>query len=144
MPPRTMRVLPADASNASILDLVHQWVNLIAAERIEEAQALLSVEPAERGWTPELIQELIAAYEFPYELASNLPSKITPVNTARVQDINPRHCIDRWQSQGQSGIIGTVEFDLPINEVWTDLTAVFWIKQHLEGIVLELYDIHVL
>ncbi len=139
-----MRILPANASDTMILDLVRQWVDLIAAERVKEAQALLNTEQAEQVWTPELIQELIAAYEFPYELEFNKPPQMTSVNTARVHDIAPRHNIDRWQSQDDSNIIGTVEFDLPMNEIWTDLTALFWIKQHPKGIVLELHDIHIL
>lgn len=139
-----MQVLPTNASDAMILDLVYQWVNLIATEQIEEAQALLSTQTAITQWTPELIQELIAAYEFPNHSASELPARITPIATARIDDISPRHTIDRWQSPDASGIVGSVEFDLPINGVWSDLTALFWIKQYPEGIALELNDIHVL
>jgi len=42
------------------------------------------------------------------------------------------------------GSVGQVWFDLPLNGVWSDLTATFDIKLDGEALYLELDDIHVL
>jgi hypothetical protein len=61
-----------------------------------------------------------------------------------VGDIAPRHEVTRWGAKRGSDVVGEIEFDLPINGIWSDLTALFWVKHHPEELVLELYDIHVL
>ena len=135
-----MKVLPANASDETILNRVREWVNLLAADRVEEALALLSAEDAERDWPPDRVREAIAGYE----LEPDVLSAVTPVETARAEDIQPSHTVDRWEHESRPGVVGDVAFDLPVNGVWSDLTALFWIKQVPEGLALELYDIHIL
>lgn len=130
-----MVILPADASDETILALVRQWVNFIASDRMESAQDLLDTNDVEREWSPSLIRELLSRYE---------PPRVTCVEAAQVGDLVPRHTVDRWASDTDSTRIGTVEFDLPLDGFWSDLTAIFWVKFHPEGLVLELYDIHVM
>lgn len=128
-----MVILPADADDEAILALVRQWVNLVAGDRIEAAQDLLNSEAVERDWPPNLIRELLAGYE-----------PITPVETAQITDLIPNHSVDRLESADNPAIAGVIEFDLPINGAWSDLTASFWIKKCPDGLILELFDIHIL
>jgi len=130
-----MVILPSDADDETILALVRQWVNLVASDDIEAAQDLLKTEDVDRDWPPELIRELLVGYE---------PDHITPVEEAQIGELVPHHTVDRTEPQAGSAVAGVVEFDLPMNGAWSDLTAIFWIMRHPEGLVLELYDIHVM
>lgn len=135
-----MQILPIDADDEMILNLVRQWVNLLANDQVDAAQALLSIDEADRDWTPALIREVIAEYEYD----PGVLSRITPVETAQIRDLQPYHTVDLLSEINATDVRGTVEFDLPINGFWSDLTAIFWIKSHPQGLVLELYDIHIL
>lgn len=53
--------------------------------------------------------------------------------------------VTRWpQPRARVEVMGMVEYDLPINGVWSDLTAIFWLRRMPDGLALELYDIHIL
>jgi hypothetical protein len=139
-----MVILPPDATDANLLAVVRRWVDLLAAGEYPQAQSLLVRDGAERDWPPALVAELIASYELPPGASSGEASRVTTVNTARVFDVQPRHAVSRWQASGRPGVVGDIHFDLPINGVWSDLTAIFWLRQVPGGLVLELFDIHVL
>ena len=140
-----MHVLPRTASDTMILDVVRQWVSFVAADQVDAAEALLHCDRDSPAWSPDLLRELVATYESPQALAEP-PSVLigAPSGTTQVAAVLPRSRVDRWEETDDSGIIGSVEFDLPPNRVCSDLTALFWIKSHPEGIVLELHDIQVL
>jgi hypothetical protein len=127
-----------------MLSVVREWVDLLAVGDYAQAQALLVRDGAERDWSPELVAKLIASYELPPGASSAEESRVTPVSDARVFDVRPCHSVSRWDAGGRPGVIGDVHFDLPINGVWSDLTAIFWLRQVADGLALELFDIHVL
>lgn len=139
-----MVTLPLDASDAEVLAVVRRWVDLLAAGQYAQAQALLLRDGAERDWPPELVAEVIAAYEPPSGASSGAVSHVTPVGQAQVLDLRPHHEVARWEAGGRPGVVGDVHFDLPMNGAWSDLTAIFWLRRVAEGMALELFDIHVL
>jgi len=57
--------------------------------------------------------------------------------------LTPRHEVERFDSPTPAGDIGEVWFDLPLNGVWSDLTATFAIYPLEDKIVLALNQIHV-
>ena len=62
--------------------------------------------------------------------------KITDWRTAEIEDTEPTHNIRREDSE--------VWFDLPLDGVWSDLTATFDIRELDDCIVLQLEQIHVM
>ena len=139
-----MITLPANASDNEILYVVRRWVDLLANGEFDEAQALLIRDGAERDWPPELVAELIISYELPPAVDTGEKARVTKIGDARVADIHPHPFVARWEKSGRPGVIGDVHFDLPINGIWSDLTAIFFLRQVAEGLALELFDIHVL
>ena len=58
-----MIYLPRNATDKQILDVVRQWVELLAQENYEEAFRMLRYHPA-ANWSPELIKTVITNYGF--------------------------------------------------------------------------------
>ena len=139
-----MIIFPTNVSDGEILTTVGRWVDLLANGDYLQAQSLLMHDGAERNWPPESVAGLIGSYELPPAVHTGERSRVTPVAEARVADIQPRPSVSRWDSSGRSGVVGDVHFDLPINGVWSDLTAIFFLRQVPGGIALELFDVHVL
>lgn len=138
-----MIVLPPDAPDEAILAAVHQWVDALAGRDYVGASTLLTPTGNERDWPPRLVEEVISRYEAP---GGSSPSRVTSPTSATLDpDVVPRREVTRWpQPRARLEVAGTVEYDLPINEVWSDLTAIFWLRRLPDGLALELYDIHVL
>lgn len=138
-----MLVISGAAKDRDILAIVERWIGLLAAGQSADAMALLKTTGAERDWSPELVMDLIASYE-PAIGDWDGTSLITPVETARTEDVKPNPHVDRWPQPNPRGAWGDVHYDLPINGVWSDLTAMFRVREVPGGLALELYDVHVL
>ena len=138
-----MIVLPLDAPDDAILAVVRQWVDAVAAGESVRAATLLTETGNERQWPPDLVDDVISRYE---AFGGTLPSRVTSPSAARRDpSYAPNADVVRWpRPRARPDVVGTVEFDLPINGVWSDLTAIFWLRRLPEGLALELYDIHVL
>ena len=54
--------------------------------------------------------------------------------------------MQRWEPRRtlDGTIVGSVEFDLPIDGEWSDLTAIFTLSEVEGSLVLSLEDLHVL
>jgi hypothetical protein len=138
-----MIVLPHDASDEAILVLVERWVDRLAARDYGGAAAMLTQEGNERNWPPSLVEEVISGYEAP---GGPSPSVVTSPDAALEElPAGPRAEVTRWaRPRARPEVAGTVEYDLPLNGAWSDLTAIFWIRRLPQGLALELYDIHIL
>ena len=138
-----MIVLPYDASDEAILALVERWVDALATRDYAGAAAMLTQDGNERDWPPSLVDEVISGYEAP---GGPSPSRVTPRAAARQElTTGPSVEVTRWvRPRARPEVAGTVEYDLPLNGTWSDLTAIFWIRRLPQGLALELYDIHIL
>jgi hypothetical protein len=133
-------VAPTDED---VLSLATKWVNLLAQAEFEQAQGLL-VTSSEGIWTPTLVKAVIAAYELPPRAGDNSPtSRVTPPHAARVVDYRPDRDVT-WFPDGSDQNAGMVHYSLPINGIWSDLTAIFRIHRQANGVALDLEDVHVL
>src|SRR5262245_5598218 len=110
-----MVTLPPDATDADLLAVVRSWVDRLAAGEYAQAQALLVRVEKERDWPPERVAEVIAAYEPRPQARAAGTVRVTPVRTARVADVLPRHAVSRWWEGFVPGVVGDIHFDLPIN-----------------------------
>jgi hypothetical protein len=138
-----MVTLPPTATDADLLAVVRSWVDLLAAGEYAQAQALLVRVEEDRDWPPARVAEIIAAYEPPPKARAEGPARVTPVRTARVVDVLPRHAVSRWGPGCRPGVVGDIHFDLPINGAWSDLMANFLFRRVPGGLALELWDLHV-
>ena len=130
-----MKVLPVNATDDDLLQLVHDWVRLLEAGRYEEAFELTDHVPSS-GWTPTLIKQCIEGYD---EALPNQHVTLQGVANDIIQHIE----VSRWISAKQC-FVGDIWYDLNINNVVSDLTATFYICESLDGLYLSLNDIHVM
>lgn len=129
-----------DATDEEILDGVREWVALLAAGDFASASSFLHLDDDafSMPWTPERLEDWIANYGFDEPLDGGRRMRVTPIETA-VGDLPPRFEVLRDRDEPPE-----VEFDLPLNGEWSDLTAIFKLAEVDGGWALTLYDLHVL
>ena len=136
-----MIVLPKDATDEDIINVVRDFVNLLAKERYVEAFEMM-YRNSKDEMSPELIKRLIEGYGFDESVKDVF--RVTSLEEMKNQE--PEFQIDWLESvKGEKPReIGTIHYDLPINGEWSDLTAIFDVYELENGIALSLYDIHIL
>lgn len=142
MPETTVRQLPENASHEDILNVVRDWVELLAADNFDAACAMLQHSPDE-PWTPDFLRMWIFNYGWHDPMTDGSTFRVTSCKSAvgretYYQDVN------RFDAPATKGLVGDVMFDLPLNGEWSDLTALFSIFSREGSLVLQLDDVHVL
>lgn len=134
-----MRAFPATASDEELLEAVDEWVELLAQERYGEALATFG---SREHWTPELLRQVIRGYGFPEPHPSGTVFRVT----SRRDAAGKQHYrqVDRWPDPNLIGAVGIVQYDLPLNGKWSDVTALFDVLSADDLLELRLDDIHVL
>lgn len=128
-----------DASDDQIRDVIYHWIDLLAADRYEEAHEMLFRFPND-PWTPDLMRLAVRHYGC---IEPRLDGQTFRV-TSRAEAVQKRRCAPykdvEWWDDGN----GVAHFDLPLNGEWSDVTVIIdIIRQGVER-VLRLNDIHVL
>jgi hypothetical protein len=143
-----MKLLRLQASDDEILALCREWVELVAAARLEEAIDLLYVPPtydASQRWTADSLRTYIGNYGSwdPWEDGREwrITSLLTAAMPAGAADWRPGAEIGHLTNEPRSG---WVDLDLPLNGEWSDLTAQFEFAPVEDGLGVSLYDLHVL
>ncbi len=141
-----MILLPINASDEQLLELVRSWATLLANEDYRAAFELTDHDPYYR-WTPELIQTVVQNYGSVEPLVDRAMFKVSPLDSA-VGGPTPRQEVQRFENPRRLGgerlpVLGNIWFDLPLNGEWSDLTATFEIQESEDGVSLVLNDIHV-
>ncbi|MEI7767337.1 MAG: hypothetical protein WCJ97_07870 [Phycisphaerae bacterium] len=131
----TFSLLPADASDATILAMVDQWALLLEAEQYEAAFNAIECDGA-MGWTPDLIRQIITQY------GDAKPGQKVTLK-GKPTDITQRKSVERF-SKNKHGYIGYVWYDFIISGFASDLTATFWLRVESGGLTLVFEDIHVM
>ena len=136
----------------TLLDLenaIRSWLDLLAQEKYSEAYEFTLHDPYYQ-WTPKLLEQVINGYGLPYENDDSSKHKVTKWSTA-----NSDHSINynkeitifdapRVTSTSSFMQVGEVYYDLPLDGIWSDLTATFKILQSEDFTTLELNEIHVM
>lgn len=136
-----MKHLSMIASDKEILDAVREWVDLLAAEQYESAFARVR---ARGHWSVELLRTVIGSYGSPE------PRPGRAHRVSRVADAAGRgqHDVQRFDpvvDETSGGLlVGVVQFDLPVDGSWSDLTAIFDLVAVEGALELRLDDVHVL
>ncbi len=128
-------LLPADASDATILAAVDRWVALLEAEQYDAAFDATEQDPAMR-WTPDLMRQVITLY------GDAEPGQKVTLD-GKPTDIKQRRSVQRF-AKNKSGLVGHVWYDLNINGCASDLSATFDLRAEPDGLALVLDDIHVM
>ncbi|MBC6988181.1 hypothetical protein [Hymenobacter sp. BT491] len=140
--------LSHDASDEDLLNAVRDWVRLLAAEEYEEALRYTYQDPYFE-WTPDLIRDVIYGYGFPVLDEGDEVYKVTSLETAVETNggLGPRAEVDfhmpRKHRISNTLIVAEIWFGLPLNGVWSDVTATFNVLFMEECVSLELQEIHV-
>jgi hypothetical protein len=139
VPPSAIR-FSIFAKDDEILAVASDWAEALAAEDYKRAYGMTAHDPY-YAWSPELTQQVIEGYGLPEKHPAG-PYKVTPPKDAR-GGRQPRHELDRYEKPAPDGAIGTVLFDLPLNNQWSNLTATFRIYPTCNELVACLNEIHV-
>jgi hypothetical protein len=124
-----------------IFQFVRNWFKLLAAGRLEEACALIDESNCYgRRWTPQLILEVLHDTFSPdtifYEFHPEGPVFTDP---DEVEESCRATIIDLGDAYGFH-----LDYDIPLNNEWSDLTAQFEFMQRPSAYAVILHDLHVM
>ena len=155
-----IRILPLEATDKDIKDLIIEWNELLAKENYTEALFMFPTSNEENDWTPELLKECINGYgvingdietlEFMLEEYKVDEFKISSllIRDDCKKIINESIEVDRENLYGLNSedYLGMVHFnDVPLCGYLSDLTARFHIKKiNKHQLTLEFLDVHVM
>ncbi len=128
-----------DATDDQIRDAIRQWIDLLAADRYEDAHEMMFRLPNDT-WTPELMRAVVRHYGCSEPRRDGQTFRVTGRAEAVQKKSNPHYEDVEWWDDGD----GVAHFDLPLNGEWSDVTAIIDIIKQGSGRVLRLNDIHVL
>jgi hypothetical protein len=138
-----MVFIPHKATDEEILAIVRQWVDVLASEDYAKVFAELGYSMAFNS-DEQIIRQQIKNYRSPEFYPNVTDFKVTDWRTAKDGNPKPRRKVIRYKPNGLK-MAGAVEFDLPLNGRWSDLTAdfVYYDKEVFqEGYVVALEEIH--
>jgi hypothetical protein len=140
-----MHVLSA-RTDAAVRSAIERWVGLLVEQRFEEALAMLA---RSEQWTPELLVNVIGNY-----------GSVEPRDDGRTFSVTARAVTTAggdarfevtWLDPPLTNrldyapdLLGHARYDLPLNGVWSDVTATFDILDLPDGVALALADVHVM
>ena|ERR1041385_820662 len=130
--------LPPSATDEQIVAAVSDWVGLLAADRYEEACAVVK-HADDDHWTPDLMRSIIRNYGFLEARKDGKTFCVTHLDERATKGNRRRPRVEWYDARR-----GTAYFDLPLNGEWSDLTAIMDVLKEDGGISLTLSDIHVL
>jgi hypothetical protein len=121
---------------------IRGWLKLLAKKQFSEAADYLTPLP-ESAYSGELIRDHIGQYSPEYREASALERErhIPEVTDPDLIDLEKER-LDIYPVA--DGTYVAVEYDLPLDGVWSDLTAIFELYPVPGGWSLGLYDLHVM
>jgi hypothetical protein len=158
-----MKALPSDATDEDILSAIREWVEMLAANRYRDAYSWL-YHPVGDHWSPERIETVVNNYgvlppadddraamrrrlRLPVRPATEQPEplfRVTSPGRAQTRAVEPTFEVYRFPERTYGdGPIANVDFDLPLNDEWSDVTAQFLVLRSGKRLVFQLRDIHV-
>jgi hypothetical protein len=137
-------MLPLTLDSAGVEAFAFSWSELMAVGEMQAACDLLD-EPRGDGrrWTPELLRESIEIDHFgPGTVFSKMhPDGVIYSDPHAVQSKSPHRNVVGRLDDGEGYWL---DWDLPLNGEWSDLTAQFLFTRSDEGFRVCLYDLHVM
>ena len=131
----TLSPNPADEE---ILCAVEAWIDDLSRGDFDSAYARTDHDRYYQ-WSPELMRSVIEGYGSPIFAEQKKKSSVTPRTLA--MGGAPRRVVDRDATPPNS--LAYVEYRLPLDGVWSDLSAAFRVEPREGGSALVLEEIHV-
>ena len=131
----TLSFHPADEE---ILCAVEAWIDDLSRGDFDSAYARTDHDKYYQ-WSPELMRSVIEGYGSPLSAEPKRKSSVTSRTLALGEA--PRRVVDREAMPPNS--IAYVEYRLPLDGIWSDLSATFRVEPRETGSALVLEEIHV-
>jgi hypothetical protein len=119
-----MILVPQNATNEEVLDIIRKWVDVLAAEDYEAVVRELGFLTGGFPSPAEYLRAQIKRYVSPEYFPGVTDFVVTNWRTAHGGNPEPLSTVT-WYKPNSVGLRGAVSFDLPINGKWSDLTADF-------------------
>ena len=136
--------LQSDATDKQILAAIEAWVELLAADKFEEAYEQV-IHREDAGWTPQLMRDVIANYG---SIEARKDGKVFRVTSPSQVPVDERYIfeVERYGDDPNrpQEYIGMAAYALPLNGEWSDLTLMFDLVLMNGSLALRLDDIRVL
>ena len=126
-------------TDTEIRNAIRSWIDLLAADRYEEAHAQL-FRFSDDEWMPDMMRTVVRHYGFIKPRDDGQTFRVTPRSEAVQKSRRGPHEDVEWFDDGS----GVAHFDLPLNGEWSDVTTIIDIVLQDKERVLRLNDIHVL
>jgi hypothetical protein len=138
-----VKVLPISASEADVIGVVEQFVDLAAADQWPDALALVEP-PTKESYvlSPNEAKNLVRNYGWPEPLADGSTVELTPVSTARGKSPND-DAVLWYEDVREDGAIGWVDYVVPLDGEWSDLCFQFEIYRREDGVRLMFWGMDV-
>jgi hypothetical protein len=133
-----MMLLRRNPLDGEIIEAVESWMDLLAVGDYGAAFSATKHD-AYYGWSADSIRSVIAGYG----LAEVEPGEPTFVVTPRESALGGPPRVKVSRDHVPPGALAHVQYDLPLNGEWSDLTATFRVEASEEGCALVLEEIHV-
>ena len=130
-----MAHLPKNATDEDLIRFIDRWVELMEQERYEDAFAFTSHRP-EMGWSAVLLRDVIIGY------GDRNPKQTVTLNGI-LTDTTQQRDVRRWP-RNKYGEIAEIWYDLNVDGLASDLTAIFRVVETDAGLEIILNDIHVM
>jgi hypothetical protein len=135
-----MKRLPSNSGDATIVAAIEEWVDLLAAGKLDDATAWLYQPPDDaQTMTAELIDQLIVDYWWDAPPAPGGRHRVTQRDSAAGD--GPRTSLVRLAADRTAG---SVYYALPVDGKWSDLTAILEFRRLDDATVISLHDLNVL
>jgi hypothetical protein len=138
-----MSAVSRDVTDEQLLALVRMWIDALSREEYDRVFAALGYGMAFGRPGPEAIRDDIKRYRAPDYFPGIEEFVVSDWRTALGGNPSPTTQI-RWYKPSTLRLIGAVDYDLPLNGKWSDLTANFVLfesENPKEGYILGLEDI---
>jgi hypothetical protein len=119
-----IRVVPRKASNAAVLGIVKDWVEVLARQDYQAVFESLGYLISFGDPSADSIRNAIRHYRSPEYYPGVSTFVVTDWRTARGGNPEPKSTVT-WFKTNSVGMVAAVAFDLPLNGQWSDLTADF-------------------
>jgi hypothetical protein len=130
--------LRLDATDDELLAIVEAWIDDLARGDFIGAFGRTKHD-AYYGWTPELLESIVAGYGLP----EPHPSGTRYVVTSRAAARGRTHTRSVEREGTRLPIVARLYHNLPLNGEWSDLTASFRVERAATGLEVILEEIHV-
>jgi hypothetical protein len=135
-----MILVPKNATDEEVLDIIRKWIDVLAAEDYEAVVKELGFLQGFYSSPAECLRAQIKRYVSPDYFPGVTDFVVTDWRTAQGGNPEPVSTVT-WFKPNSVGLRGAVSFDLPINGKWSDLTADFvFFEKNNEGYALEHFN----